>query len=253
MTMKRFITAILSTFACLCLDAQVSPDRVLSFPAEYSLYHDSEYYSTYTKISGLQRKFSNIDFEKFFAEWEAYSELVAKGAVVNEYNEIFRKHFCEEYTQAKEESKYLTLPLYVKVIKYDCNIDLDSDKILDPDSLKHNIRPEYIRYFTPAIKSDKKVLYMLPEVESMLADYIEEGREDSVEEMRKRKGMIGEYVSTTVGHWNLGWYFLSYPNIYEIVITNNGYYIELVDANYYGQVFFVPWNKEPMMLYYWIQ
>ena len=34
----------------------------------------------------------------------------------------------------------------------------------------------------------------------------------------------------TIAYWDDGWFFLSYPNIHEIVITNNGYYIDLADT-----------------------
>lgn len=192
-------------------------------------------------------------YEKFFAEWEGWSELVAKGTDSNKYNEIFAKHFCESNQQAKEGSKYLTLPLYVKVIRYDCDINLDSDRISDPDSLTKNMMPESITYFTPVIESDKKVLYVSPEVETILAGYIEEGRKSSPEEFQKRENTIGELIPTTIAHWNNGWFFLSYPNIHEIVITNNGYYIDLADADYCGQMLFVPWNKAPIEVYSWIQ
>lgn len=45
--------------------------------------------------------------------------------------------------------------LHYQVIRYDCDINLDSDRIPDPDSLTKNMMPESITYFTPVIESDK--------------------------------------------------------------------------------------------------
>ena len=90
-------------------------------------------------------------------------------------------------------------------------------------------------------------------METILAGYIEEDRKCSPEEFQKRENTIGELIPMTIAHWGDGWFFLSYPNIHEIVITNNGYYIDLADADYYGQMLFVPWNKDPIEVYSWIQ
>ena len=184
-----------------------------------------------------------------------WSDLIAKGAVADEYNDIFIKHFCENNSRDEHDSKYLTLPLYVKVIKYDCDITYESESGTIPfsDKLKTNVMPENIGYFTPVIGSDKKVLYMNPELENLLASYIGNPEEVSEEEIEKRRKPIAEYVPTTISHNDDGWFFLSYPNILEIVITNNGYYIDLVNANYSGECYFVPWNKEPLFFGQWIQ
>lgn len=252
--MKRIIITALCALAWLNLDAQVSPKDAVYFPSSYDIYYEHDSRLLLGLLPRNERpKFSNIDFEKFFAKWEGWSELVAKGAVISEYNDIFIKHFCANNPQRQEDSKYLTLPLNVKVIKYDCNINPDPDRIPYSDSLKMNLKPESITYFTPVIKADKKVLYMNRELDTILSGYLAEPGKDAREETGKRYKMIGEYIPTTIAHWGNGWFFLSYPNIHEIIITNSGYYIELADADYSGDLFFVPWNKEPLHLGMWLQ
>ena len=257
--MKRLIATALCALAWLNLDAQVSPKDAVNFPSGYGIYYEHESRLLLSLLPLYERpQFSNIDFEKFFAEWEQWSELVAKGAVVSEYNDIFIKHFCKNNPQDEHGSKYLTLPLQVKVIKYDCNINYETYTTPFADSLKTSATPESIMYFTPVIKSDKKVLYMNRELETILAGYLAEPGKDAREETGKRYKMIGEYIPTTIAHWGNGWFFLSYPNIHEIVVTNSGYYIELVDADYYGTCYFIPWDmkpsdNEPLYIGYWAQ
>ena len=257
--MKRLIATALCALAWLNLDAQVPPKNAVCFPSRYGIYYEHESRLLLSLLPRYERpQFSNIDFEKFFAEWEQWSELVAKGAVVSEYNDIFIKHFCENNPQDEHDPKYLTLPLQVKVIKYDCNINYKTDTTPFADSLKTSATPESIMYFTPVIKSDKKVLYMNRELETILAGYLAEPGKDASEETDKRLKMIGEYIPTTIAHWGNGWFFLSYPNIHEIVVTNSGYYIELVDADYYGTCYFIPWDmkpsdNEPLYFGYWAQ
>ena len=257
--MKRLIATALCALAWLNLDAQVSPKDAVNFPSGYGIYYEHESRLLLSLLPLYERpQFSNIDFEKFFAKWEQWSELVAKGAVVSEYNDIFIKHFCKNNPQDEHGSKYLTLPLQVKVIKYDCNINYETYPKPFADSLKTSATPESIMYFTPVIKSDKKVLYMNRELETILAGYLAEPGKDAREETGKRYKMIGEYIPTTIAHWGNGWFFLSYPNIHEIVVTNSGYYIELVDADYYGTCYFIPWDmkpsdNEPLYIGYWAQ
>ena len=257
--MKRLIATALCALAWLNLDAQVSPKDAVNFPSGYGIYYEHESRLLLSLLPLYERpQFSNIDFEKFFAKWEQWSELVAKGAVVSEYNDIFIKHFCKNNPQDEHGSKYLTLPLQVKVIKYDCNINYETYPKPFADSLKTSATPESIMYFTPVIKSDKKVLYMNRELETILAGYLAEPGKDASEETDKRLKMIGEYIPTTIAHWGNGWFFLSYPNIHEIVVTNSGYYIELVDADYYGTCYFIPWDmkpsdNEPLYIGYWAQ
>lgn len=257
--MKRLIATALCALAWLNLDAQVSPKDAVNFPSGYGIYYEHESRLLLSLLPHYERpQFSNIDFEKFFAKWEQWSELVAKGAVVCEYNDIFIKHFCENNPQNEHGPKYLTLPLQVKVIKYDCNINYETYPTPFADSLKTSATPESIMYFTPVIKSDKKVLYMNRELETILAGYLAEPGKDASEETDKRLKMIGEYIPTTIAHWGNGWFFLSYPNIHEIVVTNSGYYIELVDADYYGTCYFIPWDmkpsdNEPLYFGYWAQ
>ena len=257
--MKRLIATALCALAWLNLDAQVSPKDAVNFPSGYGIYYEHESRLLLSLLPLYERpQFSNIDFEKFFAKWEQWSELVAKGTVVSEYNDIFIKHFCKNNPQDEHGSKYLTLPLQVKVIKYDCNINYETYPKPFADSLKTSATPESIMYFTPVIKSDKKVLYMNRELETILAGYLAEPGKDASEETDKRLKMIGEYIPTTIAHWGNGWFFLSYPNIHEIVVTNSGYYIELVDADYYGTCYFIPWDmkpsdNEPLYIGYWAQ
>ena len=245
--------------------AQVPFERIVSFPSWHHLYYDS-------KIPNIYGEHSNIDL--FFSEWEEWSELIKKGAVPSEYNSIFQKHFGEENPQKISDAKYISLPISVKVIKYNGNIRPEikgSDDALYPQDLIKNRMPESISYFTPIIESDKKVLYLSPEAQELLSAFIDEPEmtfdernftfsvrkkeitDEDREEERKRRDMIGKYLPTKIAHWANGWYFTSYPLIRTIIVWDDGYYIELSDANYSWQKYFVPWDADPIDLGYWIQ
>ena len=245
--------------------AQVPYERIVAFPSWHHLYYNS-------KIPNIYGEHSNIDL--FFSEWEEWSELIKKGAVPSEYNSIFQKHFREENPQKKSDAKYISLPISVKVIKYNGNIRPEikgSDDALYPQDLIKNRMPESISYFTPIIESDKKVLYLSPEAQELLSAFIDEPEmtfdernftfsvrkkeitDEDREEERKRRDMIGKYVPTKIAHWANGWYFTSYPLIRTIIVWDDGYYIELSDANYSWQKYFVPWDADPIDLGYWIQ
>ena len=258
------IVLLSALLGCINAVAQVSAGRVISFPSWKTLYYDSKY----TNIYGEK---SNINM--FFSEWEEWSQLIKKGAAPSEYNAIFNRHFSE-YNRTKEcDAKYLSLPLRVKVIKYDCNIHPDSIKVIKNytlmSSLMESIMPESISYFTPVLESEKKVLYLSPEAEKVLAAFLDEPlrviqdgappglikkvSDKDWEETNKRCNMLEKYIPTIIGHWGRSWYFTSYPQIDTIIVGKDGYYIECNDANYSGQRLFVPWGEDPIDMGWWIQ
>ena len=128
--------------ASLNANAQVPFERVVSFPSWHHLYYDS-------KIPNIYGELSNIDL--FFSEWEEWSELIKKGTVPSEFNSIFQKHFLEESQQRASDAKYISLPLNVKVIKYNGSIHPDSFKVSDDTSYPYDLMksrmPESISYF----------------------------------------------------------------------------------------------------------
>ena len=212
---------------------------------------------------GESGKESNID--RFFKDWENWSALIAAGSASSEYNELYKKHFLENYRQ-DSPVRYITLPFLVKVIKYDRDIrpapketdseDADSDDVIieyeDSGYLKETA--ESISFFTPVIEGDKKVLYLLPEAESVLSSFLDEPRnEDNREEVQTRMHLLREYVPTVRSHWGTKWCFTTYPLINRMVVGNDGYYIFLSANDYSGNDYFVPWGEEPIDLGLWIQ
>ena len=112
---------------------------------------------------------SNIG--QFFAEWEGWSQLVSKGAEPSVYNAYFERYF--QTFQDKLESatgRYLLLDQRVQVAKYDCNIGPETHPEWDFLSFAADyLEPESISFFTPVVKSEKKVLYLNPEAKEVPA------------------------------------------------------------------------------------
>ena len=225
---------------CTPLKAQEDSSSIISFPQWGRLYYDLRWPNG-KELTNKYGERSNI--ERFFSEWESWSKLIAKGALPNDFNDIFKRHFIEARDGRESESKYIALPIRIKVIKNN----------------------ESISFFTPVVESDKHVLYLIPEAEQLLSSFIEAPlmkdefnkketvSEEDWEELRKRRDIINEYVPTQVAHWGNGWYFTSYPLVDYIIIKNDGYSISLSDANYSGTVLFVPWGKDPIVTSEWIQ
>ena len=209
---------------------------------------------------------SNID--SFFTDWENWSALVATGSTPSEYNEIYKKHFLENCSQ-ESPVRYITLPFLVKVIKYDCDIRPAMDEADPEDAYSDDVillddygylkeTPESISFFTPVIEADKKVLYLLPEAERVLSSFLDEPRNDDIndsirEKIRTRMHLLREYVPTVLSHWGTKWCFTTYPLIDRMVVGNDGYYIFLSANDYSGNDYFVPWGEEPIDLGLWIQ
>ena len=256
MNYRLLILIVSISFGLCCpLHAQEKDLNPVLFPNIRHLYQ------------GDSGKESNID--RFFTDWENWSTLIAKGSAPSEYNEIYKKHFLENYRQ-DSPVRYITLPFLVKVIKYDCDIrptpeeidseDADSDDVIivyeDSGYLKET--PESISFFTPVIEADKKVLYLLPEAERILSSFLDEPRNDNEddrirEEVQTRMHLLREYVPTVRSHWGTKWCFTTYPLIDRMVVGNDGYYIFLSANDYSGDDYFVPWGEEPIDLGSWIQ
>ena len=245
------ILCVICVMFCTPLKAQEDSSSIISFPQWGRLYYDLRWPNG-KELTNKYGERSNI--ERFFSEWESWSKLIAKGALPNDFNDIFKRHFIEARDGRESESKYIALPIRIKVIKY--NRELQSD---------NNTLFESISFFTPVVESDKPVLYLTPEVEQLLSSFIEEPLmkdeytkkenvlEQDWEELRKRRDMINEYVPTQVAHWGDGWYFTSYPLVNLIIIGTDGYSISLSNANYSGTDLFVPWGKDPIVTSEWIQ
>ena len=260
------LISLFAPFGGINTAAQGPFESVVAFPSWHHLYYDS-------KNPNIYGEHSNID--RFFSEWEEWSELIKKGTVPNEYNSIFQKHFLEESSQQASDARFLSLPLRVEVVKYKGKIHPDSVKVADGPSYPYDLMksrmPESVSYFTPIIESDKKVLYLSPEVQEILSAFLDEPTkmlnekdltlsvrkkeiaDEDWKEVYKRRDMIRKYVPTIVAHWGDGWYFTSYPLIRRIIVGDDGYYIEWSYANYSGQEYFVPRDGDPIDLGWWIQ
>ena len=89
------------------IHAQQDISNITCFPTERSL------------------DYGNID--NFFTELKEWSKLYRNGVVVNEdYNAIFVKHFKEAYMKEEQNSKFISLPMSVTVIKFDCDLRPES-------------------------------------------------------------------------------------------------------------------------------
>lgn len=243
--------------------AQKDLSHIAFFPAWGDLYYDSDHKNQYGETSNIER---------FFDELKEWSKLYRNGVEVNEdYNAIFVKHFKEYYSKEKERSKFISLPMDVQVIKYDCDL---RDYIHKEYELFANVLPVSITSFTPVIDSDKDVVYISEEAEELLNHFITEPMYETVRksgrtkiekddekiteadnaELMKRVNMVWEYVPAGVTYtlWGESWHFLSFPQILSLIVGNDGYIINIGQMASYGTTYFVPWGGEPEEIDSWI-
>ena len=149
--MKRtyLILSVICIVFCTPLKAQDDSSSIINFPQWRRLYYDLRWPNG-KELTNIYGERSNI--ERFFSEWESWSKLIANGALPNDYNDIFKRHFIEARDGKEEKSKYIALPIRIKVIKNN----------------------ESISFFTPVVESDKPVLYLTPERKrrDMINEYV---------------------------------------------------------------------------------
>lgn len=246
------------------LFAQSEISKIAFFPSWDKLYYYSNYKNQFGETSNIER---------FFTELKEWSKIFKEGVVVHqEYNAIFVKHFTESYMDIMEQhSKFISLPMRVKVTKYDCDL---MPFIYKQSELYDNILPVSIQYFTPVLDSDRDVVYISEKAEKLLIDFIEEPKnktgkkeggvfkvkkahvritQKDYDEMRKRMEMIEEYIPAQITHWGETWYFMSYPQITSFIVGKDGYIISIDRLSYWGTEYFVPWEGEPVEISSWIQ
>lgn len=246
------------------LFAQSEISKIAFFPSWDKLYYYSNYKNQFGETSNIER---------FFTELKEWSKIFKEGVVVHqEYNAIFVKHFTESYMDIMEQhSKFISLPMRVKVTKYDCDL---MPFIYKQSELYDNILPVSIQYFTPVLDSDRDVVYISEKAEKLLIDFIEEPENKTkkkdgdvlkvkkahvkitrkdYDEMRKRMEMIEEYIPAQKTHWGETWFFMSYPQITSFIVGKDGYIISIDHLSFSGTEYFVPWEGEPVEISSWIQ
>lgn len=245
--------------------AQTEISNITGFPSGRKLYYNSTMKNVYGETNNLPR---------FFCEWAEWSKLISRGAADSEYNKIFSKYFLKYYGETDTmfqddmDCEYIALPDRIEVIKFNCNIHPDALKSIETRShngisvLFETVLPESISYFTPKLEADKPIVYLISEATEIIDAFIEEpihGKDydlitkEDWEEFRKRSGMIEKYVPAIPAHWGDDWYYSSYPLVGTIYIGNDGYYVNISDADYWGFQLFITLEGEEIKVYDWIQ
>ena len=231
--MKKSIVVILGILATSLASAQEKVGNVVYFPNIDKLYYTDK------PADGSSVADSNIG--QFFAEWEGWSQLVSKGAEPSVYNAYFERYF--QTFQDKLESatgRYLLLDQRVQVAKYDCNIGPETHPEWDFFSFAaYYLEPESISFFTPVVKSEKKVLYLNPEAKEVVSSFLDEPVMTS--DGKNGPGIIREYLDVSQTHWGRSWVFGS-PH--EIFVGKDGFYVTSMRTSGYDIIFF-PWDGEP--------
>ena len=199
--------------------------------------------------------------DTFFNKWKQASEEYARSHSNPMIDSIYMKMYMHlkdtvengdnGYSYETEEEamqkrairnncKYMLLPINVNVCVYD-NVVQDcgtyywgsDDKLVDK------------RCYVPHITSDKPILYDFPTIHEDLEKYL--CKTNDKEQIKKRRGILQQYMQVERQHWNDKWYFVTMPFFTTIDIYRNGIIIYCRTSWCQGGSFFLPNGSEKII------
>ncbi len=178
-------------------------------------------------------KLTKKNLNKFFSEWEAYSDSIASRAVKNDslidmvvaYNYLPMQLEGRTCPSGKDAPpKYHVVPQYIDVERY----------YLDVDTTVFS--PRYgFPYHYSELKSDEcridsiipqlpyRGLYLTSDISKTLSTFVGGWRKgDKIEKINKGNlKILKKYIPVDYGHWGGYWWFTSFPLITNICYANN--------------------------------
>jgi len=180
------------------------------------------------------------------SEWGESLYNESKYLVVQ--NNLYRIKFVDRLYCSEKEIDSITVAFYKKLFKNDTvrlNKELKRDENgklpsyvyenwdIDINNSKKSITVDSIVFFRPPIDNpDKKVVYLTPEYEKTLNDflknkYIAFGKRNIMNPARskgsslRRKEFLDRFVTTFHGHWGGYWELLTFPHVYCITFDKD--------------------------------
>lgn len=202
---------------------------------------------------------SQNNFNTFMADWKRWSDQLRCMSTDSTLNAVITD-IMAEYPGADEENTgvFLSLPDAVEIRKYEGSY---SDYTSRPDiweSTRDDEGWDYMmqaseRYrYVPSVESDKEILYVTPEIDSLLSMYV--GGIVSMPIKEERVESLRQMIPVILGHWGYYWYFCSMPIIYCIHLFEDGYAVCVRTSFSSGERAFCPYDPlRPKETSSWIE
>lgn len=218
---------------------------LLSPPIEPSFVKDKKYHRLNEK---------NID--SFIQDWKGWSielRTFSTDSVVNQaINRIMSEY--PEWNQP-DSSLFYSMPCCVEIRRYQGPCPTDDESI--PIYEETNQALERFAY-VPGFDSDKTILYMTPEIEKLLSQYlggIRKNGERVTSIDKSREAYLRSLFYVHYGHWGGYWILYSMPKIYQLDLYDNGICADLQTSYHSGESLFVPYDtaKDVIHFDFWIE
>lgn len=179
-------------------------------------------------------KLTKKNLSEFLSDWEAYSDSVTSNVTKND--SLIDMIVCYNYLPLLLEAgtcmpgkgdafpKYFVIPQYIKVEKYDIEVDTVTAKLdfgfpsFIPDMKENQYSVDSI---TPI--QLPKGLYLTSDINKVLSTFV--GGLKEGDKLRKiNKGNVRKlqkYIPVDYGHWGGYWWFTSFPLVTRICYANN--------------------------------
>ena len=221
---------------------------LLSPPIEPTFVKDKKYHR-------LNKK--NIDaFIQDWKDWSLELRTFSTDSVVNQAINRIRSEYSE--WNQPDNSLFYSMPCCIEIRRYQGSYP--------PIDVSDEYRPRYEekqqaleRYaYVPGFDSEKVILYMTPEIEKLLSQYLGGvyGFGSLVTNINKsRVAYLSRIFYVHYGHWGGYWILNSMPMIYYLSLYDDGICAFLRTSWCSGETVFVPYDtaKELVHFDYWIE
>lgn len=220
----------------------------LSPPVEPTFVKDKKYHR-------LNKK--NID--AFIQDWKGWSLELRTFSTDSVVNQAINR-IMSEYSDKNQpdNSIFYSMPCCIEIRRYQGSYP--------PIDVSDEYRPRYEekqqaleRYaYVPGFDSEKVILYMTPEIEKLLSQYLGGvyGFGSLVTNINKsRVAYLSRIFYVHYGHWGGYWILNSMPMIYYLSLYDDGICAFLRTSWCSGETVFVPYDtaKELVHFDYWIE
>lgn len=215
----------------------------LSPPVEPTFVKDKKYHR-------LNKK--NIDaFIQDWKDWSLELRTFSTDSVVNQaINRIMSEY--SEWNQP-DSSLFYSMPCCIEITRYQGSYPPNDANEFRPGYEEKQQALERFAY-VPGFDSEKVILYMTPEIEKLLSQYL--GGVDGFGNINKsRVAYLSRIFYVHYGHWGGYWILNSMPKIYFISLYDDGICAFLLTSWCSGETVFVPYDtaKELVHFDYWIE
>ena len=215
---------------------------LLSPPVEPSFVKDKKYHR-------LNKK--NIDaFIQDWKDWSLELRTFSTDSVVNQaINRIMSEY--SEWNQP-DSSLFYSMPCCIEIRRYQGSYPPIDDNEYRPRYEERRQALERFAY-VPGFDSDKVILYMSPEIEKLLSQYLGGIRGFGyllTRIDRDREAYLRRHFYVHYGHWGGYWILNSMPMIYYLGLYDDGICAYLRTSMCSGETVFVPYDTAKELVHF---